>query len=143
MQVLEEFIDVVKRLRDPEHGCPWDQKLTYKKLYPYVIEEAYELAEALESADPNDILEEAGDVLLHIIMIAQMATEKGQFELSDIIDCVKKKMIRRHPHVFGDKKVKDVDDVWKNWEAIKRQEKTCDSGVDYDFLVQYQKNYQR
>lgn len=126
MTILSEFnelIDVVKKLRSPE-GCPWDREQTLESLTPHIIEEAYELVDAIQTGVTTDIQEELGDVLLHVVMLSNMAEEDGHFSLLNVIQTITEKMIRRHPHVFGDVEVNSVDEVWKNWEAIKKQEKS-------------------
>jgi len=122
MTELQKLIDIVKTLRAP-NGCPWDKEQTLNSLTPYIIEEAYELTEAMSEENFDNLKEELGDVLLHVIMISNIAEEKGQFTFSDVAHQESNKMIYRHPHVFGDKKVNSVDDVWKNWEALKKKEK--------------------
>lgn len=119
---FEYLIDIVKQLRGP-NGCPWDKEQTYASLCPHVIEEAYELVEALSQNNPENLKEELGDVLLHVVMLSCMAEETNAFTPHDVAQTVADKMISRHPHVFGDVKVHSVDDVWQNWEKIKTQEK--------------------
>jgi MazG family protein len=126
MTELEKLKNIVKDLRGKD-GCPWDKEQTFISLKPHVIEEAYELVDALDKQDFCLLREELGDVLLHVVMISEMASEIGEFSLSDVAAHVSEKMIRRHPHVFGDIKVDSVDDVWKNWDMIKSTEK--DEGV--------------
>ena len=105
--MLKKLIEIVKRLRAPD-GCPWDKEQTVQSLTPHIIEEAYELVDAIESNDTTHFKEELGDVLLHVVMLSSMAEEKAWFTLPDVIDDVTEKMIRRHPHVFGDKEAKTV-----------------------------------
>ena len=100
---LTAFVEVIRRLRGPG-GCPWDAKQTPDTLKTYVLEEAYELVEALDSHEDDKIREELGDVLLHIVMISEMFRESGSFALTEVIDDVRAKMIHRHPHVFGDRR---------------------------------------
>ncbi|NCC97193.1 MAG: nucleoside triphosphate pyrophosphohydrolase [Synergistales bacterium] len=114
--------EIMKRLRAPG-GCPWDRKQTYSSLRPHIIEEAYELVEAIDDGDLDDMAEEAGDLLLQVVFIGVIAEERGDFALSDIIESISSKLIRRHPHVFGDISVEDSDQVLKNWERIKTEEK--------------------
>jgi MazG family protein len=122
MHDISKLYDIVKKLRAPE-GCPWDKEQTFDSLTPHVIEEAYELVDALQSGDKNELIEELGDVLLHVVMIATMAEENQLFLFSDVLSQICTKMIHRHPHVFGDKKVNSVDEVWQQWEQLKTQEK--------------------
>jgi len=115
---LNEFINIIRRLRAPG-GCPWDRKQTHKSLKPYVLEETYEVLEAIDSGDPEHLKEELGDLLLQVILHAQVASDQGAFTIEDVAKLVSEKMIRRHPHVFGNAKVKDADEVLTNWVAIK------------------------
>lgn len=119
---IQRLDEIVKRLRAPD-GCPWDKEQTFQSLTPHIIEEAYELVTAMESGNKSDLQEELGDVLLHVVMLSSMAEEEKAFTLNEVARDVSDKMIRRHPHVFGDGEAKTVDDVWKNWDAIKKQEK--------------------
>ena len=126
MKRFEKLVSIIKALRAPD-GCPWDKEQTFKTLTPHIIEEAYELVDAIESDDFSHIKEELGDVLLHVVMISNMAEEQSKFDIYDVAETVTNKMITRHPHVFGDTKVDSVDDAWKNWEAIKKTEKETKS----------------
>jgi len=122
MEKFDRLVSIVKTLRAPE-GCPWDKEQTFHSLTPYIIEEAYELVEAIKAESFSDIQEELGDILLHVVMLSNMAEEHQQFTIDTVVEDISEKMIRRHPHVFSDVKVHSVKDVWKNWEHIKRQEK--------------------
>ena len=106
-----------------KHGCPWDKKQTPRSVSVYLIEEAFELAEAIEKGDTGEIREELGDVLFHIVFIARMFQETGQFDLQDVAEAITSKMIRRHPHVFGDRTVSSSEEVIQNWYQIKLDEK--------------------
>ncbi|MEG1502234.1 MAG: nucleoside triphosphate pyrophosphohydrolase [Synergistaceae bacterium] len=117
-----KLLEVMDRLRG-KGGCPWDAEQTMTSLKRYIIEEAYELVEAITKQDKDEICEECGDLLLQVIFVSTIAKENGLFEVGDVISIITEKMIRRHPHVFGDINVKDSDEVLKNWEQIKRQEK--------------------
>ncbi|RAP34064.1 nucleoside triphosphate pyrophosphohydrolase [Candidatus Marinamargulisbacteria bacterium SCGC AG-410-N11] len=121
MESFDQFIDVVKTLRAPG-GCPWDQKQTFSSLIPHIIEEAYELTDAMKTGPNDHLKEELGDVLLHVVMLSNMAEEQQAFSIKDVTEGVMAKMVRRHPHVFGDQKVDSVDEVWHNWEKIKETE---------------------
>lgn len=110
------------RLRDPG-GCPWDRKQTLSTLAPYLLEEAHEVAEAVAADEPAKLCEELGDLLLQIVFMARVGRENGWFDLDDVCDGISEKMIRRHPHVFGDRKVEDADEVIRNWEEIKSEER--------------------
>ncbi len=121
---LQELIAVVAQLRNPDGGCPWDLAQTPQSLIPYIIEEAYETVDALERGEVPDITEELGDLLLQVVLQAQVAQDLGQFTLADVAQGISEKLIRRHPHVFGDGLATDPETVRTNWEAIKRQERT-------------------
>jgi XTP/dITP diphosphohydrolase len=123
LAALQELIEVVARLRSPDGGCPWDLAQTAETLTPYVIEEAYEVVDAIKSGDKSAIAEELGDLLLQVVLQAQIASESGQFSLKEITQGISQKLIRRHPHVFGDVSVTSVDEVRQNWEQIKAKEK--------------------
>jgi XTP/dITP diphosphohydrolase len=123
LEALQQLIDVVAQLRSPDGGCPWDLAQTPQTLTPYVIEEAYEVVDAIRSGDKNAIAEELGDLLLQVVLQAQIAGEEGQFTLTDVAQGITKKLIRRHPHVFGEVEVQDAEEVHKNWEQIKAAEK--------------------
>ena len=119
---FEKLAAVQARLRAPD-GCPWDREQTHASLRTYLIEEAYEVLEALESGDDGKFAEEMGDLLLQIMFHSQIAKEEGRFDVSDVIREVHDKMVRRHPHVFGEKRAKDSAEVLKNWEQIKKEER--------------------
>ncbi len=120
---LKHLVAVVAKLRDPEGGCPWDLVQTPQSLIPYIIEEAYETIDALERGEPADIAEELGDLLLQVVLQAQMAADLGQFTLQDIAQSISEKLIRRHPHVFGDASATDPEAVRVNWQTMKQQER--------------------
>jgi XTP/dITP diphosphohydrolase len=120
---LQQLIDVVAQLRSPNGGCPWDIAQTPQTLTPYVIEEAYEVVDAIRSGNSGEIAEELGDLLLQVVLQAQIASEAGNFSLTEVAQGITQKLIRRHPHVFGDVQVQDVDEVRQNWEQIKAAEK--------------------
>jgi len=125
---IEELIEVMERLRGPE-GCPWDREQDHQSLAGYLLQEAYEVLEALEKGDVKEICEELGDLLLQIVFHAQIAEENENFNFADICRGIKEKLIRRHPHVFGEGKVRDSAEVSKNWEAIKKEEKKNRKGM--------------
>jgi tetrapyrrole methylase family protein/MazG family protein len=114
-----DLIEVMARLRST---CPWDREQTHESLVPYLIEETYEVAEAIEQHSDNDLCEELGDLLLQIVFHSQLATERGKFSIADVVDGLSNKMIRRHPHVFGDAAVSNVAEVWQNWDQLKALE---------------------
>ncbi len=134
---LESLIDVVAKLRDPDGGCPWDLAQTPESLTPYIVEEAYEAVHAIRSGDRDAIVSELGDLLLQVVLQSQLASEAGQFTLEDVAQSISEKLIRRHPHVFGDVQVSGVEDVRANWEEIKAIEKGQTSELLSDKLSSY------
>lgn len=120
-ELFEELVDVIATLRG-ENGCPWDREQTHETLKSTLIEETYETLEAIDTGDPKKLKEELGDLLLNIMLQAQIAAEHKDFDIYAVIETLVEKLIRRHPHVFGDVNVEDSDEVVKNWEEIKRQE---------------------
>ena len=123
---LSELIAVVAQLRNPEGGCPWDLEQTHASLVPYVLEEAHEVADAIRHGDDEHLKEELGDLLLQVVLHAQIAQEEGRFDLAQIAAGISEKLIRRHPHVFADAEAADSATVKANWEAIKAAEKAND-----------------
>ncbi len=119
---FDRLVNIVKRLRAP-NGCPWDRKQTLYSLKQNVIEEVFELIDALDRKDIENIKEELGDMLLHVVFHSIIAEEDNLFSINDVLDGISDKLIRRHPHVFGNVRVKDVDEVLKNWDEIKANEK--------------------
>jgi XTP/dITP diphosphohydrolase len=136
LDAINHLIEVVAQLRSPQGGCPWDLQQTPQTLIPYIIEEAYEVVDAIKKNDQTQIVEELGDLLLQILFQAQIATEKQHFSLKEIAQGITEKMIRRHPHVFGDMEVENVDQVHQNWEEIKAKEKG--QTLDQTQLLSYQ-----
>lgn len=128
-----DFIDIVATLRGP-NGCPWDKKQSHESLRKYLVEETAEFIEAVNEKDPEHMCEELGDVLLQVALHAQIAAENDTFSISDVIESICEKMIRRHPHVFGDAEVANADDALKNWQAIKRSEKRMIEETEADSL---------
>ncbi len=121
---MDELIQIIKRLRGPD-GCPWDREQSSRSMVRFLIEEAYELADAIASDHAEHVREELGDVLFHILFITQMHAEKGQFDLEQVCREISEKMRRRHPHVFGAVRVADSAEVVRNWHQIKRDEKAA------------------
>jgi MazG family protein len=119
---IERLLGIMERLRGPD-GCPWDREQTLRSLRPYVLEETYEVLEAIDAGDAREHCEELGDLLLQIVFQAQLTKEQGQFEFADVADAISSKLVSRHPHVFGDVEVKDADEVLRQWAALKREEK--------------------
>lgn len=125
---FETFQQVVARLRAPD-GCPWDREQTHLSLRPHLLEEAYETLEAIDQADPASLQEELGDLLLQIVLNAQIASENGDFRMEDILAGINRKIIHRHPHVFKDTELEGVEGVLKNWEKLKEEERRT-NGVE-------------
>ncbi|ADL06894.1 nucleoside triphosphate pyrophosphohydrolase [Thermosediminibacter oceani] len=123
---MKDLINIMARLRG-EHGCPWDKAQTHETLKPFLLEEAYEVIDAIDGGDPGELSEELGDLLLQIVFHSRIAEENGRFCFDDVVDGICKKMVRRHPHIFGDLKVSGTADVLKNWEDIKKEEKEVKS----------------
>lgn len=123
LEALQRLIEVVAQLRSPDGGCPWDLAQTPQTLIPYVIEEAYEVVDALQTENQSAIAEELGDLLLQVVLQTQIASEQHNFTLEDVAQGITTKLIRRHPHVFGDVQVNSADEVNQNWEKIKSAEK--------------------
>ena len=118
----EDFLDIIAQLRAPG-GCPWDQKQTHESLKECLLEESQEVLDAIDNKDDENLCEELGDVLLQVVMHAQIAAEEGRFTMDDVVQGVSEKMVRRHPHVFGGIKVDSVEEGLDLWNAIKAQEK--------------------
>ncbi|MBD2667124.1 hypothetical protein B6N60_00223 [Richelia sinica FACHB-800] len=139
LAALQELIEVVAKLRSPDGGCPWDLEQTPQSLTPYVIEEAYEVVDAIQRGNQEAIAEELGDLLLQVVLQAQIASEAGHFTLKEVAQGIAKKLIRRHPHVFGDVTVNSMDEIKQNWESIKAEEK----GEEKQTLSKKLRSYQR
>lgn len=120
---FDRLVAIMARLRDPQGGCPWDLEQTFATIAPYTVEEAYEVADAIDRGDLEGLKDELGDLLLQVVFHARMAEEAGSFSVADVIDAINAKMVRRHPHVFGDAKVKDSADQTRAWEDLKAQER--------------------
>ena len=121
MEEFKELIRIADRLLGPE-GCPWDREQTFFTLQPYLLEETHELIEAIDMKDPSKIAEELGDVLYALIFVAKLGEKEKTFTLADAVRLVSEKLIRRHPHVFANKKISSTDEVVSNWEEVKKQE---------------------
>ena len=117
----DDLVEIMARLRT---GCPWDREQTHRTLVPYLIEETYEVVEAIESNDDAALCDELGDLLLQIVFHSQLGTETGAFTVADVVNALSNKMVRRHPHVFSDAVIEDVDTQWRSWEALKAKEAT-------------------
>ena len=123
MKAFKKLIQIVDDLRDETKGCPWDKKQTSKSLVPNFIEELYEVIEAIEDEDDDALREELGDLMLHLVFQVQIAQEEDKFGMEDVLKAINDKLIRRHPHIFGDEDVDTADAVKMNWELIKKKEK--------------------
>ncbi len=118
---IQSLVDLVERLRGPD-GCPWDKKQTDSTIILYLLEEAYELLDAIQKSSPEETCLELGDLLFHILFLARLAEERNQFDLIEVIEKITQKMVRRHPHIFGDAKADTAEDVVENWAKIKQKE---------------------
>ena len=129
---IDDLIAIMARLRDPERGCPWDREQNFRSIAPYTIEEAYEVADAIERADMAALKDELGDLLLQVVFHARMAEEAGEFAFDDVALAIADKMVRRHPHVFGDVRVASVaaqNEAWEAHKAAERQARAQDGGA--------------
>ena len=129
LPALQEFCQVVAVLRGPD-GCPWDREQTLETIKPYTLEETYELLEAIDSGDDTAIVEELGDVLLQVVLDAQIGTDEGRFGLLEVVEGVTRKLVHRHPHVFGDETAETSEEVRRNWDLAKRAEKQREGVMD-------------
>ena len=132
---MQRLRAIMARLRDPERGCPWDLAQDFSTIAPYTIEEAYEVADAIDRGDMHGLRDELGDLLLQVVFHAQMASEAGEFAFDDVARAIADKMERRHPHVFGDEVHGDAEAVRTRWEQIKRAERAAAGGVDASALA--------
>jgi MazG family protein len=122
---ISALIALMARLRDPQRGCPWDQKQTFATVAPYTIEEAYEVADAIEKGDPTQLRDELGDLLFQVVFHAQMAQERGWFDFAQVASSIHEKLVRRHPHVFGEQRVGGDAELSRNWEEQKARERAA------------------
>ena len=125
---LATLVDIVARLRAPD-GCPWDKQQTHASLREDLLEECYEVLEALDEGNSDKLCGELGDLLMQVVFHAQIAAEAGEFELGDVVNSINTKLIHRHPHVFGSKKVRDAEEVVLNWEKLKQEERGADTSI--------------
>ncbi|MEJ2514382.1 MAG: nucleoside triphosphate pyrophosphohydrolase [Gammaproteobacteria bacterium] len=123
MEEMDRLLEIMRRLRDPDGGCPWDREQTFRTIAPYTLEEAYEVADAIEREDMDGLRDELGDLLFQVVFHARMAEEGGHFDFSDVTRGLADKMRRRHPHVFGDATVRDAAAQTRAWEAHKARER--------------------
>ena len=135
MPAINRLLEVMRRLRDPESGCPWDVQQSFATIAPYTIEEAYEVADAIERNDFDDLKDELGDLLLQVVFHAQMATEQSLFNFDDVAQAIIDKMIRRHPHVFSDAKFAGMSEFKVSWEASKAAERALKRKRDAETSV--------
>ncbi|MCG8325847.1 MAG: nucleoside triphosphate pyrophosphohydrolase [Thiotrichales bacterium] len=122
MQNIEKLLTIMRALRDPDSGCPWDLEQDFKSIVAWTLEEAYEVQEAINTGDHRALCHELGDLLFQVVYHAQMASEAGAFDFSDVVDSINDKLVRRHPHVFGDEVVSDARDQSRSWQRIKHSE---------------------
>jgi MazG family protein len=127
MKEFNKLVKIMKQLRNPINGCPWDRKQTGPSLREYILEEAHELVEAIEIDSIEKQKEELGDLLLQIVFLSQMHREKNHFTIKDVLNTINRKLIRRHPHIFGDLTVQSAEEVKRNWEKIKKKDKKSKS----------------
>jgi tetrapyrrole methylase family protein/MazG family protein/ATP diphosphatase len=123
LRPIDRLLEIMARLRDPEDGCPWDVEQTFATIAPYTVEEAYEVADAIERGDLGDLKDELGDLLLQVVFHARMAQEQGAFDFEGVAQAINDKMVRRHPHVFGDESYEDLAAQKEGWEQIKAAER--------------------
>ncbi|KQV27963.1 nucleoside triphosphate hydrolase [Rhizobium sp. Root1203] len=146
---ISRLIEIMAALRNPETGCPWDIVQTFETIKPYTIEEAYEVSDAIERNDMDDLCDELGDLLLQVVFHARMAEEAGEFSFGDVVEAITAKMIRRHPHVFARSDADTPDAVKKQWDDIKQAEKRerierrASRGISEDFKAGYLGSVQR
>ncbi len=128
MQTIERLLAIMARLRSPEGGCPWDLEQSFATIAPHTIEEAYEVDDAIRRGDMDGLREELGDLLLQVVFHAQMAAERGLFDFETVTQTLVEKLVRRHPHVFGDAEVKTAEEQTRVWEELKAQERAAKLG---------------
>ena len=123
LDAMRDLLQIMRRLRDPQSGCPWDVQQTFRSIAPYTLEEAYEVADAIERDDLDALRDELGDLLLQVVFHARIAEEAGHFDFADVASGISDKMLRRHPHVFGDERVGSAEEQSRRWEMIKARER--------------------
>ena len=136
MSRIDELVEIMARLRDPEGGCPWDVQQTFSTIAPYTLEEAYEVADAIERGAFDELREELGDLLFQVVFHARMAEEVGLFAFGDVVAAICDKMLRRHPHVFGDARVHTAEEQSRAWEAHKSRERESRASSALDGVAQ-------
>jgi uncharacterized protein YabN with tetrapyrrole methylase and pyrophosphatase domain len=127
---IDRLVEIMAKLRDPERGCPWDLEQDFASVAPYTLEEAYEVDDAIRRGDMPGLCDELGDLLLQVVFHARMAEEAGHFALTDVVAGLCEKLVRRHPHVFGDARIETAAEQTESWEAIKRAERAADARPD-------------
>lgn len=132
---FDDLLEIMKRLRAPDTGCAWDLEQSFETIAPYTIEEAYEVSDAIERGDMRDLCDELGDLLLQVVFHAQIASDDGHFSIQDVTQAISEKMIRRHPHVFGDAAQKTSAQQTANWESIKAEERSDKANSDSSALA--------
>ena len=135
MSDTSRLVEIMARLRDPEGGCPWDLRQDFRSIAPYTVEEAFEVADAIERGDLDDLKDELGDLLFQVVFHARMAEEAGAFGYDDVVNAVCEKMTRRHPHVFADADIADAEEQTRAWEAHKAEERAAKAGADDSALA--------
>ena len=135
MSNIDDLLAIMARLRDPDNGCPWDIEQSFETIVPYTIEEAYEVADAVDRRDYADLRDELGDLLLQVVFHARMAEEAGHFRFEDVVAAICNKMVSRHPHVFAEARADTAEEVLGNWEAIKRREREDAGDADRSALA--------
>lgn len=123
MEALQQLLEIMSRLRDPETGCPWDLRQTYSSIVPYTLEEAYEVADAIQRGDMQELRDELGDLLFQVVFYSQIAKEEGHFDFNQVAQGISEKMLRRHPHVFSDAEYGSDEELRQAWEHAKAQER--------------------
>ncbi len=123
MESVQRLLDIMSRLRDPETGCPWDQRQTYSTIVPYTLEEAYEVADAIQRGDMRELRDELGDLLFQVVFYSQIAREEGHFDFQQVAEAICEKMLRRHPHVFSDAQYESDEALRHAWESTKARER--------------------
>jgi len=131
---IDRLLDIMARLRDPERGCPWDVEQTFRSIAPYTVEEAHEVADAIEREDFDDLRDELGDLLFQVVFHARMAEERSLFGFDDVAEAISDKLVRRHPHVFGDARFDSAEEQTASWEAIKAAERAGKGQADESVL---------
>ncbi len=132
---FDDLLEIMKRLRTPETGCEWDLEQSFETIAPYTVEEAYEVADAIQRQDMKDLSEELGDLLLQVVFHAQIGSDKGHFTIADVTHAISEKMIRRHPHVFGSDEQRSASEQTQAWEEIKQAERTQKIAKDHSALA--------